>query len=100
MMSCRSNGGARRGIFMVGAPSFFFFFLISFFTFNQRTMSDNNPHSGWITLHRKMLNWEWYDDTNTKVLFLHCLLRASYEDNTWHGVKIKRGQFLTSYQKL
>lgn len=55
---------------------------------------------GWICLHRKMLKWEWYDDTNTFRLFIHCLLKANYEDKKWHGQIIKRGSFITSYPKL
>tara|TARA_R110002153_G_scaffold238168_4_gene392461 strand:- start:14066 stop:14767 length:702 start_codon:yes stop_codon:yes gene_type:complete len=56
--------------------------------------------SGWIKLHRQLLEWEWYDDTNTKCLFLHCLLRANHSDTEWRGHKIKRGQFLTSVDTL
>lgn len=47
-----------------------------------------------------MLEWEWYDDTNVVRLFLHLLLTANYEDKSWHGITIKRGQLLTSIQTL
>ena len=56
--------------------------------------------TGWIKLHRQLLDWEWYDDINTKCLFLHCLLRANHSDTEWRGHKIKRGQFLTSLDTL
>ena len=56
--------------------------------------------TGWIKLHRQLLEWEWYDDTNTKCLFLHCLLRANHSDTEWRGHNIKRGQFLTSVDTL
>ena len=56
--------------------------------------------TGWIKLHRQLLEWEWYDDTNTKCLFLHCLLRANHSDAEWRGHNIKRGQFLTSVDTL
>ena len=55
---------------------------------------------GWIKIHRKILEWEWYDDINTKVLFLHLLLTANHEDKKWRGIVIKRGQKLTSLQHL
>lgn len=55
---------------------------------------------GWIKLHRKMLGWEFYRDTNTKVVFLHLLLNANYEDKTWRGIEIKRGQLITSVKHL
>lgn len=57
-------------------------------------------NSGFIKLHRKMLEWEWYSDNNTKILFLHCLLKASYKDKEWHGRTIKRGSFVTSIRHL
>ena len=56
--------------------------------------------SGWIKLNRKMLEWEWYDDINTKVLFLHLLLTANWEEKRWKGVDILPGQLVTSISKL
>ena len=35
---------------------------------------------GWIKIHRKLLEWEWYQDANTKIVFLHLLLVANYEN--------------------
>lgn len=55
---------------------------------------------GFIKLHNKMLDWEWYDDINTKVLFLHCLLRANWKAGSWHGIDYKPGQFITSLPSL
>lgn len=55
---------------------------------------------GWIKLHRKMINWEWYNDINVKVVFLHLLLTANHEDKKWQGIEIKRGQKITSLSHL
>ena len=55
---------------------------------------------GFIKLHRQFLKWEWYDDINVKVLFLHCLFRANWENQKWHGELIPRGSFITSLQNL
>lgn len=55
---------------------------------------------GWIKLHRQLIDWEWYSDINVKVLFLHCLLSANHEDKRWHGIEIKKGQFITSLEHL
>ena len=32
--------------------------------------------SGWIKLHRKITEWEWYSDANTFRVFMHLLLTA------------------------
>lgn len=55
---------------------------------------------GWIKLHRKLLEWEWYDDVNVRIVFLHCLLKANYEDKKWKGIIIKRGSFISSISNL
>lgn len=56
--------------------------------------------NGFIKLHRKMIQWEWYNDVNVKILFLHLLLTANYEDKKWQGKVIKRGQRVCSYSVL
>ena len=53
-----------------------------------------------IKLYRNMLDWEWYDDVNTKMLFLHILLRANWKAGSWHGIKYDAGEFITSLQTL
>ena len=55
---------------------------------------------GWIKLHTKFLEWEWADDPNMVSLFIHLLLMANYKECEWHGIKIERGQFVTSLSKL
>ena len=56
--------------------------------------------SGWIKLHRSLIDWEWYTDHNTSRLFIHCLVRANFEDKEWRGIPIKRGSFYTSLDTL
>lgn len=55
---------------------------------------------GWVKLHRQILNWEWYSDTNAKVLFIHCLVSANYEGKDWRGIEINPGQFYTSLNNI
>lgn len=55
---------------------------------------------GWIKLHRKFVNWEWIDDTKTLWVFIKCLMLANFEDKKWHGIELKRGSFVTSYENL
>ena len=60
-------------------------------------MADQN---GWIKIHRKMLEWEWYSDSNVKAVFLHLLLTANREPKRWQGIEVKRGQVVTGRNKL
>lgn len=60
----------------------------------------NNQNNGWIKLYRQMTDWCWYKDTNTKVVFLHLLMMASYEKHKFRGYTIKPGQVVTGRKKL
>jgi biotin operon repressor len=57
-------------------------------------------NKGWIKIHRKFMTWEWYDDINTKVLFIHLLLTVNFEDKKWRGQAVKRGERITSLAHL
>lgn len=57
-----------------------------------------NP--GWLKLHRRLLTWEWYTDSNTLRLFLHFLLTANYEVQRWQGIVIQPGQLLIGRRQL
>ena len=54
----------------------------------------------WISLYRKFIDWEWYQNGNVTRVFLHCLLKANWQDKNWQGQEIKRGQFVSSYRKI
>ena len=55
---------------------------------------------GHIKLYRKFLDWEWYQDINTKVLFIHMLLKANWKDGKFMGTTIPRGSFVSSIKNL
>ena len=55
---------------------------------------------GWIKLHRKLTEWEWYKDNNTKSLFIHLLLMANHKDGRFQGQEGKRGQLITGRKVL
>ena len=55
---------------------------------------------GFVRVYRSILKWEWYDDINTKTVFLHLILTANYEPKKWHGKVIQRGQRVYSRAKL
>ena len=56
--------------------------------------------NGSIFLDRKILDWEWYTNINTKIVFIHLLLKANWKDVKWQGQVIKRGQLVTSIPSL
>jgi len=55
---------------------------------------------GWIKLHRKFLEWEWFDTDNMVKLFIYLLLSANHTPQKWRGETIGRGQILTGRQRL
>jgi len=55
---------------------------------------------GWIKIHRKILDWRWYSDLNTRVVFFHLLLTANHKDKEWQGLTVKRGQVVVGRIKL
>jgi hypothetical protein len=52
--------------------------------------------SGWVKLHRQILEWEWYDDHNTFRLFIHLLLKANHKEKKYRGMLLQAGTILTS----
>ncbi|MCX4348376.1 MAG: hypothetical protein OSJ76_01170 [Alphaproteobacteria bacterium] len=56
--------------------------------------------SGWVKLHRSLLDWEWYGDINVVRVFIHLLLKANYEERQFRGEIIPRGTLLTTWPQL
>ena len=59
-----------------------------------------NENDSFITLHRRITQWEWYTDMKTKSLFIHLLLLANHKASNWRGEVIERGQVLTGRMQL
>lgn len=55
---------------------------------------------GWVKLHRKLVEWEWYTDSQAVHLFIHLVIHANFEDKKWRGILVKRGQFITGRHEL
>lgn len=55
---------------------------------------------GWIKIHRGLLDWEWYSDTNCVRMALHLLLMANFQTKRWRGITVERGQLVTSRSML
>lgn len=56
--------------------------------------------NGYIKLNRKMTEWGWYDEPNTKIVFLHLLLTANWKEREYHGHTIKAGETVFGTQAL
>ena len=56
--------------------------------------------SGWIKLHRKIKEWEWYKDSQVVHLFYHLIVSANDRDKKWKYFNIRRGEFVTSVRNI
>lgn len=56
--------------------------------------------SGYIKLHRKFLQWGWFDDRNTRDVFLYLLLTACWHEDEWQGTKLTPGQVIVGRKKM
>jgi len=56
--------------------------------------------SGWIKIHRKITDWEWYNDINTFRLFMHLILKANHKARNYRGVNIELGCLMTGRDLL
>lgn len=57
-------------------------------------------HRGYIKLHRKFTEWEWYKDKNTMLLFLHLLITANYKASRFMGNDIPVGSVVIGRKAL
>ena len=57
-------------------------------------------NQGWIKIHRKLLEWEWYGEPNTFRLFIHLLLKANHKVNSHKGIKVEKGEIMTGLNLL
>ncbi len=55
---------------------------------------------GFISLWRKINEWEWYEDDSVFKIYIGLICLANYKDGQWKGIPIKRGSFVTSTEKL
>lgn len=56
--------------------------------------------NGYIKLYRKLTEWGWYKDVNTKAVFLHLLLTANYKETEYMGMTIYPGQTVIGRKAL
>lgn len=56
--------------------------------------------NGWIKLHRKIVNWEWFSDSQTFHVFMYLLIHACQKEKKWRGISVKRGQVITGRKSM
>lgn len=56
--------------------------------------------SGWIKLHRKIAEWEWYSDTKVRLLFFHLLLTVNHKPSRYCGKDVPAGAVVTGRHAL
>jgi hypothetical protein len=57
-------------------------------------------HRGYIKTYRKLVEWEWYTNSNVKSVFIHLLLMVNHKDGKWMGIDVLKGETITSLIKL
>ena len=57
-------------------------------------------NKGFMRLHRQLLDWEWFDNSQMVHLWIYFLLKANYQNSKWHGVDVPRGSFITSLDSI
>jgi len=55
---------------------------------------------GWVKIHRKIMDYEWYKDTKTTMLLVHLILKANHKETQYRTEIIKRGQVYTGRKQL
>lgn len=59
-----------------------------------------NNENGFIVLHRKIVNWKYYQNDSGFRLWIHILLKANWKDGYFKGQLIPRGSLATSLPTL
>ena len=57
-------------------------------------------NNGWIKLHRSLLDWEWYSDKTTLLLFIHLLITVNHAPTKWRGVDVFIGETIKSLDTI
>lgn len=55
---------------------------------------------GWIKLHRKMREWQHYQNPSVRMVFEDLLFAANSKRRYFHGIEVKRGETMISVSSL
>lgn len=53
-----------------------------------------------VKIDRNILQWRWYQDSNTMRVFLHLILMANIKDHDFEKITVHRGELVTSLTSL
>jgi len=56
--------------------------------------------NGWVKIHRKLTDWEWFTERHMARLFLYLLLSANHKPKKWRGTMVGVGQLITGRKAL
>lgn len=56
--------------------------------------------SGYIRIHRSLLDWEWFTSGSVLRVWMYLLIKANWKDGRFRGEKIPRGSLITSYTRI
>lgn len=56
--------------------------------------------TGYILIDRNILDWKWWQKHNTLIVFMWLLLKANFHESYFAGVKVERGQVVTTIGKI
>ena len=59
-----------------------------------------DKNGNFILVNRSILEWGWADDLYVFKFFICCIMFASFKPQIYRGIKLKRGQFITSLADL
>jgi len=66
----------------------------------EQTVLPDSMYRGYFPLWRKITEWGWYKDSNTKAVFIHLLLSANFKERHYLGHSVLPGQCVTGRKTL
>ena len=57
-------------------------------------------NQGFIIIPRRFSDWQWYSNVNVRLVYLDLLMRATWCDMSYKGVRIHRGQVAITVPEL
>lgn len=55
---------------------------------------------GWLKLHRKIQEWQWFDDPIVLKFFIYCITSANHKDTQWLNYDVDKGSFIRSVSSM